>query len=113
MANTGLTGPYSLTANSINSTVYSDRIGCYALGSKGTDDTFYVSYVGRSDVDVNKRLHQHIGEDTHFKFGYFPSVKANYEKECQLFHDFPNTKNKVHPKTPEGQSWLTCPICGA
>ena len=112
MANSGLSRPYALTDESIDSVILPKRIGAYALGYTGQDGSFYISYVGRSDFDVNKRLHEHIGESLQFKFGYFPTVKANYEKECQLYHDFPNTKNKVHPKKPEGQTWLTCPICG-
>ena len=113
MASTGLNGPYALTDDSIDKTVLSNKIGAYALGSVGQDGTFYVSYVGRSDEDVNKRLHQHIGENPQFKFEYFPTVKANYEKECRLFHDFPNARNLVHPKKPDNQAWLTCPIWGS
>lgn len=112
MATTGLLGPYSLTDDAIDTHVSSQKIGAYALGSTGQDGTFYISYVGRSDTDLNKRLHQHVGDFSQFKYGYFPNAKAAYEKECQLYHDFPNQNNKVHPKKPEGTNY-TCPVCGA
>ena len=110
MANTGLFGPHSLDADTIDAEV-GDGIGVYVLGSSN-NGTFYVSYVGRSDTDLNARLHQHIGEDDQFKHGFLPTVKACFEKECHLYHDFPNQNNKAHPSKPEETDY-NCPVCGA
>ena len=113
MATTGLDGPYTLSREKIDSVVTRTSPGAYALGEM-KDNTFYISYVGRSDDDVNRRLHEWVGKYASFKFGYYPSAKAAYEKECSLWHDFggPDGKldNKSHPaKTVV--SWA-CPVCG-
>jgi hypothetical protein len=109
MASTGLNGPYALTTDRIDVAITKTSPGAYALGVT-TDGTFYVSYVGRSDTDVNARLKNHVGSYKHFKYGYFSSPKAAFEKECNLYHDFDNLDNDVHPARPAGSNW-TCPRC--
>jgi hypothetical protein len=39
-------------------------------------------------------------------------LKAAFEKECHLFHDFGETSldNKIHPARPSGSNWK-CPRC--
>lgn len=112
MASTGLKGPYRLTSKKIDEVVTQTSPGVYALGRYDSDnDTFYVKYVGRSDDDVNDRLHDWVGEYSYFKFDYFPSAKAAYEKECRLWHDFNPTDNESHPDKPDGSGW-ECPVCG-
>jgi hypothetical protein len=62
---------------------------------------------------VNGRLKNWIGgRYPYFKFDYFGSAKAAFEKECHLFHDFGETSldNKVHPTGPENSNWK-CPRC--
>ena len=64
---------------------------------------FLISYVGRSDRDVNARLHDHVeGEHLSFKFERYASAKATFEKACGLHHDFSPPGNKVHPACPAG-----------
>lgn len=109
MALTGLKGPFRLTHEKIDEVVTQTSPGAYALGRY--DGAFYISYVGRSDDDINKRLHDWAGEYSYFKFDYFPSAKAAYEKECRLWHDFRPPDNKSHPSKPEGSGWK-CPVCG-
>lgn len=109
MASSGLKGPFALTDEGINSAVTKTSAGAYALG-RLKDDTFYIDYVGRSDGDVNKRLHDHVGNYPRFKFDYFGSAKAAFEKECNLWHDFSPSDNKVHPARPSGSNW-SCPRC--
>lgn len=109
MANTGLDGPFALTDDSIDRVVTRTSPGTYVLGLT-ENGTFYVNYVGRSDSDVNDRLHDHVGRQPQFKFGYFQSPKAAFERECRIFHDFNPPGNKAHPSRPNNSGWK-CPYC--
>lgn len=111
MPSSGLKGPYDLDDETIDDEVTKTSAGAYALG-KVKNDSFYIDYVGRSDSDVNKRLHDHANNYPKFKYDYFESAKAAFEKECNLWHDFSPSDNKVHPARPAGTSW-TCPRCDA
>jgi hypothetical protein len=111
MASTGLNGPYSLTIAGIDGSVLRTSAGAYALGKVDDQGTFHVYYVGRSDDDIAGRLKQHVREwYPSFKFGYFLSPKAAFEKECHLYHDFSPNDNKVHPARPAYSNWA-CPAC--
>lgn len=109
MANTGLNGPWPLTDDKIDEMVTKTSAGAYALTDTNSG-TFTVNYIGRSDNDLNKRLHDHVGKYNRFKCDYFPSAKAAFEKECHMYHDFNPYDNKVHPARPNNSSW-TCPRC--
>jgi len=115
MANTGLEGPYELTDEKIDKIVTLTSPGAYALG-KSEDGKLLTSlkYVGRSDDDVNDRLHDWVRNYPHFKFGYFDSPKAAFEKECRLWHTFGGPEGKLdnekHPDRPDGSGWQ-CPVC--
>lgn len=109
MATSGLNGPYALTDETIDKTIANGSAGAYALGHSD-GGTFYISYVGRSDTDVNDRLHNWVGKYNQFKFGYFGSAKAAFEKECGLYHNFTPPDNKVHPARPHNSNW-SCPHC--
>ena len=109
MASSGLRGSFPLTGDGINSNVTQTSAGAYALG-RAEGDTFYIKYVGRSDKDVNDRLHDHVGTHPRFKFEYYGSAKAAFEKECRLYHDFDPPENDVHPGRPSGSGW-NCPSC--
>jgi hypothetical protein len=109
MATTGLDGPYKLTSARIDEIVTKTSAGTYALDA--TDESaFHVSRVGRSDNDLNARLKNYIGgKYKYFKFGYSPSAKAAFEKECRLYHDFNPPDNVIHPDRPNGANWK-CPV---
>lgn len=110
MATTGLKGPFDLDEETIDAEVTRTSPGAYALDS-GTDASkFYVFDVGRSDTDVNDRLHKHVGNYKRFKYEYYSSAKAAFEKECNLYHDFEPSDNKTHPARPTGSGWK-CPRC--
>ena len=109
MASTGLRGSFPLTENGIDSNVTRTSPGAYALG-RVEDGTFYVSRVGRSDSNVNSRLHDHISDYPRFKYEYYSSAKTAFEKECRLYHDFKPPANKVHPARPQGSNWK-CSAC--
>ncbi|HQI29227.1 MAG TPA: hypothetical protein PLT20_14170 [Sedimentisphaerales bacterium] len=114
MASLGMQGPHDLTGDGIDSAVTRTAAGNYALGYTKDDGTFIVQYVGRSDSDVNDRLHDWTDAGfAKFKFAYATSPKAAFEKECQNFHDFgglEKLKNDVHPDRPDGSGWK-CPVC--
>ena len=113
MADTGLYGPYALTTEQTNAHV-GHGIGAYALGKLDTAvNTFYVYYVGRSDDDLNGRLHKWVRHYTHFQYGFLDTVRAAFDKECRLYHDFggKNLANKVHPARPPSADW-PCPVVG-
>lgn len=110
--------PHQLTHWTVDDQVSSGRKGNYALGYMSEEDgtTFIVCYVGRSDSDLNERLHQWVDEERHpvFKFSYAESAKEAFLKECRNYHDFggPVGKlgNKNHPDRPNGTD-LKCPRC--
>ena len=75
-------GPYSFTSSEIDKILTRTSPGNYALG-RTDDDTFFVSYVGRSDSDINQELKSRLTRNyTKFKYSYATSPKAAFEKEC-------------------------------
>ena len=114
MADTNLNGPYNLTDETIDEKVTKTSSGVYVLGYVDTDGKFVVHYTGRSDDDVNDRLCDWVGSKySKFKFGYFSSAKAAFEKESRIYHDFGESKeldNEVHPRRPDDTTW-ECPVC--
>ena len=109
MASLGMQGAYDLTIEEIDKRVTRKSCGNYALG-KVSDNTFNVSYVGRSDKDVGGRLKKWVGKYKKFKFSYASSPKAAFEKECGNYHDFDPPGNDVHPARPDDTNWK-CPRC--
>lgn len=107
---TGLRGPFRLTYDSISEAVARQSAGVFALGSTDPSGNFQVKHVGRSDTDIRGRLCECIGSDTMFKFSFYPSARAAFEKECELFHDFSPPGNRIHPGRPKGTKW-ECPRC--
>lgn len=113
MASTGLKGPFLLTSEKIDEEVTEISPGTYVLGHLNDEDVFIVKYVGRSDEDLNDRLHDWIDEYKRFKFGYFNSEKEAFEKECIIYHDFGESEsldNEIHPDRPDNTDW-ECPSC--
>jgi len=114
MPSTGFKGVHKLTAATIDRVVTQTSPGAYVLTKHDPSDTFTVSYVGRSDADLNSRLKDHAaaGKYTHFKAGYHSTAKAAFQKECQLYHDFGGSDsldNKAHPARPKNTSH-SCPV---
>jgi hypothetical protein len=112
MASTGLDGPFPLTKDGVANAVTKVSPGAYALGHTDQGDgSFIIEYVGRSDDDLADRLQDHVPEPyKQFKAKYFPSAEEAFYKECRLYHDFPNSNNKVHPARTKGKIW-SCPVC--
>jgi len=113
MVSTGLNGPYTLSEEILDRVVTQTSPGTYVLGYS-ENNTFYVKYVGRSDNDVNSRLKDWVEKYPQFKFGYFGSPKASFDKECTIYHDFGGQTgqldNQIHPQRPEDADWQ-CPKC--
>ena len=115
MAYIEMKGPYLLTEKNIDENV-SESIGNYALGYTYTNDNgvkkFHVQYVGRSDTNLNQRLKDHL-EEGFAKFMFFHSkdVKTAYYEECDNYHVFNPEFNEIHPRKPDGQGSLKCPVC--
>jgi len=104
-------GSYDLNNDSIDITVTRTAPGNYALGYISKNRKFVVKYVGRSDNDLNGRIHQHVDSYERFKYSYATSPKAAFEKECQNYHDFfENLDNENHPDRPDDSNW-SCPHC--
>src|SRR2546422_5099878 len=100
MPSSGLSGPYNLTNMGIDAVATRVAAGAYILG-KTEEGLFKVHYAGRSDDDVIAKLKEHVNEwYPKFKFDYFPSATAAFEKQCDLYHDFNPPDNKVHPDRP-------------
>ena len=111
MAETGLFGAYKFTQDNIDKYCATAGIGVYAL-DKTKDGNFTVAYVGRSDSDLPGRLAKHLGKGyQYFKYGYFETTLAAFERECRIYHDFNPPDNDIHPDAPDGTSY-TCPVGG-
>lgn len=115
MASLEMKGPFPLIDNEVDRQVTRESPGNYGLGFTSGDDIFIVQYVGRSDDDVNNRLHDWTGKNySKFKYSYANSTKDAFQKECRNYHDFGGGKelnNKMHPDSPDGTNWK-CPVCG-
>jgi hypothetical protein len=109
MASPSLYGPYSLNKSGIDNAVKSTSAGVYALGYS-SGNTYYIQRVGRSDDNVNRRLHDYENQYSEFKFTYCSSSYSAFCAECELWHDYAGDNNPLHPARPVGQSWK-CPRC--
>lgn len=110
MASPSLYGPCPLTTEGIDDNIPVKSAGVYALGYT-SGNIFYIYRTGRSDDDVKGRLKQQAGDYAQFKFAYASSAKDAFQKECELYHDYPGVPdNKIHPARPGGSGWR-CPRC--
>ena len=110
MPQTGLTGPFLLNRETIDSTVTTTP-GVYALGYVEVGGDFIPKCVGRSDDDINKSLKDWVNSKySKFKFECYDSAEAAFTKECRLYHDWKEQlDNQEHPKKLDN-TW-ECPCC--
>ncbi len=113
MASLNMKGPYTFNSESINTHVTQTSPGNYAIGLINDQGNFMPKYIGRADMDLNKRLQNWIGmkNHPHFKFSYALSPKDAFIKECENWHAFKPIENSQHPAKPLKEDWL-CPECG-
>jgi hypothetical protein len=100
---------FALTDEVINKVVVKTSPGVYLLDAT-SNGPFDVAYAGRSDSDLNSRLHDWVGKYKYFSAAYCPTAKAAFEAECELYHQFGPRHNQVHPARPVGSN-AVCPCC--
>jgi hypothetical protein len=110
MPDTGLNGPFPMSKSDIDAAVAQQSPGVYALDQGHDSGPFHITYVGRSDTDLNASLQERVRKYKRFKFEYFPSAEDAYHKECELYHDFNPPARIAHPARPMGTKWK-CPRC--
>lgn len=114
MPSTGLHGPHQLTTQNVDAVVRGRGPGTYALGRVDQNNVFIVAYTGRSDTDLNGRVKDWVSSKyPHFKYGFFDTPKAAFDRECGIFHEFGETNlldNDIHPARPKGSDWK-CQHC--
>ena len=120
-SNGGYGGYHELTTENVDKYV-PKQIGNYRISYYNPKDKkYYIKYVGRDDVDVNRRLKEHIsaiesGEEpdtyTHFR-AVVQTCKTNaYHQECKDYHEYKgHTDNQRHPQKPDGMN-CRCPVEG-
>jgi hypothetical protein len=103
---------YKLDSTTIDQIVTRKSPGVYAL-DRTTTPGFTVNYVGRADDDVAQRLKTWASGERYkyFKFEYHSSAKAAFERECHLYHLYPNLDNSIHPARPANTNYA-CPVAG-
>lgn len=84
--------------------------GVYVLGEMAQNNKVNARYVGRADSDVRGRLGDHVGKYDYFLFCYEGSAQAAFYSECELFHEYNPSDNKIHPDRPKNSNWK-CPRC--
>ena len=108
MAVPAMFGDYAVTKQGIDSVVAAGSPCVYLLGTV-SGNKFLVDRTGRSDEDVNRRLHDYEGQYQHFKFAYCANAEQAFYAECELWHAYANKKVQIHPARPKGKSY-GCPV---
>lgn len=106
---------YPLNEATIDRLIQPNTIGNYVLGYQ-IGETIQIEYVGRSDTDLNRRLHEHLVDPYDaFMFNTQNTPEEAYIEECWNWHgcDGPlgRLDNEIHPDRPEGCE-EHCPVCG-
>ncbi|HEX3746370.1 MAG TPA: hypothetical protein VHW09_20675 [Bryobacteraceae bacterium] len=99
-----------MSKSEIDAVVSKQAPGAYALDQSHDDGAFHITYVGRSDTDVNASLQERVGKYKRFKFEFYETGEEAYQKECTLYHDFNPPARIAHPARPSGTTWR-CPRC--
>ena len=115
MIQLNIRGVHDLAAGIIDRMVPEEVIGNYVLGYREGSGGIRIKYVGRSDTDLNRRLHEHLDESYDaFMFNTQDTPEEAYLEECRNWHKYGGDKgrlyNKNHPDRPEGCT-EHCPVC--
>jgi predicted GIY-YIG superfamily endonuclease len=114
-----MAGPWLLDDEGIG--LLEARPGVYILGRERSG-AFYGLYVGRSDMDLKRRLAEHLpGREANpfiriyapdrFHCEYTATASEAYRLECTLFHSARYPANLFHPDPGPHADW-ECPVCG-
>lgn len=104
-----MSGPHSLTRQTVKREAKAGAAGVYLLRNSRTGPP---RYVGRSG-NVQRRLLEHAREADYslFTVEHISSLKKAWHREAHLYHYHKSTlDNKQHPRAPNGMS---CPKCSA
>ncbi len=105
-----------LTPEVVRGVVVKDSPGVYLLGNCSPEtNTFEITYIGRSDKCLQKRLgsHNHTENCEYFVHLPCPDATEAFFLECYLWHALkssPIMLNRIHPSSPEGTG-MECPFC--
>jgi hypothetical protein len=106
-------GPVHLAAVEVERRVPPGVPGAFALGyARPQEGAVFISFVGRSDVDLRGAVLAHVGERyTACFFLPLPSPAEAYAEECRLWHEMggADLDSALHPVPPGDHP---CPICG-
>jgi len=80
-------GLRNYTLDDINENV-EEKAGVYRISSKGSDDKFYIFYVGQSD-NLKKRLKEHLASSETNS-----CIKTEVKKECRYRFVYVTTQNE-------------------
>lgn len=102
-----------LEARVIDACVPRACVGVYSLYDH-KDDQLAITYVGRSDTDLARRLHQHAraGAADRFTFQVTRSRRSAFYLEARDWHRYHGLLNRIHPRAPKRLPY-TCPYCEA
>jgi hypothetical protein len=106
-----LSNAVSYTDAQIDANVTKKRSGVYVLGPKADGGGVGVKYVGRSDDDLAGRLKNHElkSKHSHFVFAYASNADDAFKKECELYHEWPQSlSSQIHPARPKNSN-VQCP----
>ncbi|TLF92267.1 GIY-YIG nuclease family protein [Nocardia cyriacigeorgica] len=84
----------------IRALIPTDHIGTYLLYNGDGD----LTYVGRSDTDIRRRLIRHSidRQAEYFTYDIHHSVTSAFDVECALFHLHAGVlSNRLHPDKPD------------
>jgi hypothetical protein len=104
MAVPAMFGDYAVTKQGIDSAVVANSAGVYLLGTV-TGNTFNVQRTGRSDDDLNGRLHDYEGLYDYFKYAYCANAEQAFYAECEIWHAYADKKTQIHPARPAGKKY--------
>lgn len=119
-----VTEPFGLLEKGVIESTVPDGIqpGNYRIG-RLVGTSFHIIYVGRvddrQDRGLKDRLIEHIGEwpgDLYFNWNDELEIDDAYNRECEDYHKWKDYEGKlengVHPRKPDGNTKIQCPICG-
>ncbi len=102
---------HKLTEAMVRALVPARVSGVYTLG-RYADAQPVVVYVGRSDLDLRRRLlsHARAGEFDWFSFTVTRSIFEAFRLECCGWHLYSSICNMIHPDAPARLPYR-CPYC--
>lgn len=104
---------YALTDEMIANHIADSFIGIYYLAVM-QNESHTIKYVGRSDINLKRRLLQHAARGAYqfFSIEETETIFEAFQLECREWHRIEGLDNKIHPDAPSRLPYV-CPYCGA